>query len=191
MTENKDNDFVALTGFENEYEIQFDYPHVIRNKVNGKILKESIDSGGYLYVRLNQKNYRKHRLIARQFLDNSDNFPCVDHINRNRLDNRIDNLRWVTYSDNCKNKSSNKRIVYEYIDELPYEAIEINEYNNYKFEHYYYFNNTFYYYTGIEYRILPLLTNKRTGVVFICAKDINNKQISIFLNKFKKLYDVD
>lgn len=44
-----------------------------------------------------------HRLVAQAFVDNPDNHDTVDHINRIRTDNRSENLRWVTVSDNNLN----------------------------------------------------------------------------------------
>jgi hypothetical protein len=44
-----------------------------------------------------------HRFIAEQLIPNPDNLPVVDHINRNRLDNRVENLRWASREDNWYN----------------------------------------------------------------------------------------
>jgi len=63
---------------------------------------------GYYMVGLDNKDKGKknliHRLIALTFIPNPENKPCVDHINRNRQDNRIENLRWVSYMENNLNK---------------------------------------------------------------------------------------
>ena len=72
-----------------------------------KILKNGKDRGGYLQVNLwkngNGKNYLIHRLVAEAFLPNSDNKPEIDHINTNKTDNRICNLRWCTHKENSNN----------------------------------------------------------------------------------------
>ena len=55
----------------------------------------------------NGKRRRKHesfhRFIATQLIPNPDNLPVVDHINRVKLDNRVENLRWSTRKDNWYN----------------------------------------------------------------------------------------
>ena len=61
-------------------------------------------NNGYEYVKLYRdavgKTIRVHRIIAQTFIPNPDNKPQVNHINSNRHDNRVDNLEWVTQSEN-------------------------------------------------------------------------------------------
>lgn len=66
---------------------------------------------GYLKVRRRNRYYKVHRLIAMAFVPNPNNLPEVDHINRNRSDNRPENLRWVDDIEQAKNRICTDRVV--------------------------------------------------------------------------------
>ena len=74
------------------------------NSVKVGDIAGSIDSGGYLRLRLQSRLYHAHRL-AWLYVYNSWPEDQLDHINRNRSDNRISNLREVTNKQNHQNKS--------------------------------------------------------------------------------------
>ena len=93
-----------------------DYPNYevssigrVRNKKSMKLLSQSIDTNGYYKAEFRNEHGKKtitiHRLVAQHFVENVDNKKCVDHINRDRLNNNVENLRWVTSSENGMNTS--------------------------------------------------------------------------------------
>lgn len=68
-----------------------------------KNLKVQIQKSGYVICNIANKYYRLHRIVMLTFIGESD-LP-VDHIDRNPLNNRLDNLRYVTDRENCFNTS--------------------------------------------------------------------------------------
>lgn len=77
---------------------------LVKNTRTGRLLKPHISKDGYytvgLFKHCKGKTYKIHRLIALAFIPNPDNLYAVDHINANKLDNRIENLRWLSLADN-------------------------------------------------------------------------------------------
>ena len=67
---------------------------------SNKFLKESIHHTGYKRVCINKKDYRLHRFVAESFIPNPNNLPFVNHINKDKGDNRVENLEWCTHRDN-------------------------------------------------------------------------------------------
>lgn len=69
-----------------------------------RVLTQYTDKDGYKYVvvRHNKKRnkYLVHRLIAENYIDNPNKFPQVNHKDGNKSNNNIDNLEWVTSSEN-------------------------------------------------------------------------------------------
>jgi hypothetical protein len=69
-----------------------------------QILKQNL-CGEYLAVSMDNKRTIVHRLVAKYFIDNPDNLPEVDHINRVKVDNRLENLRWANKSQQAINRN--------------------------------------------------------------------------------------
>lgn len=100
------NNWTPITDFES-YEISISgavRSHYKRSA--GKLIAPRIGRDGYLTIRLskNGKCHTKylHRLIALAFIPNPHNKRFVNHINGDKLDNSIENLEWVTHSENIK-----------------------------------------------------------------------------------------
>ena len=74
--------------------------NVISNKILGQSTFPSRGNKYYLRCSLNGHPYKVHRLVALAFLPNIENKPDVDHIDFNEQNNRVDNLRWVSKSEN-------------------------------------------------------------------------------------------
>ena len=69
-----------------------------RVKCNGEIVEPRMN-GNYLYI----GTFYIHRAVAELFISNPENKPVIDHINTDHLDNRAENLQWVTTKENCNN----------------------------------------------------------------------------------------
>lgn len=68
------------------------------------------NASGYLQVNVPVRNVTTlvHRLVAEAFIDNPQGYTEIDHVNRNKLDNSVANLRWVTHSENMRNSTMHK-----------------------------------------------------------------------------------
>lgn len=71
-----------------------------------KFLKQQIQRNGYLLVGLRKEGKQKfisvHRIVASAFIPNIENKKQVNHIDGNKLNNKVNNLEWVTASENIK-----------------------------------------------------------------------------------------
>ena len=94
----------------------------IRRKDNKRVRKTPICGRGYCVIKLRRESptYNLHRLVAEHFVINDDpeNKTAVNHIDGNRLNNKAENLEWVTYKENSihyfqetyKKRKSNKKL---------------------------------------------------------------------------------
>ena len=102
-----ENNFEDLKGYEGLYKInKTELWSCYYNRT--MVLQEN---EGYLYIALRDKDHKRHkcyfhRLLAIQYIENPNNYLEVDHIDRNRSNNSLENLRWADKSIQNNNKSN-------------------------------------------------------------------------------------
>ena len=137
-------EFKNIKGFEN-YEVS-NFGR-IRNIKTGRVLKPKINKQGYYQISLSSDGiqYTKyvHHLVGTMFMPNPENKKIIGHIDNNRLNNNIENLRMVSHQENCmtrklssRNTSNYKGISYDNQRKKWKAAIQINgkEYNLGRFD---------------------------------------------------------
>lgn len=105
----------------------------IKNTKRNKIKKKTINKDGYYVAKLSKNNIKKvflvHRLVAKEFVKNKNNYNIVNHKDENKLNNRADNLEWCTvkYNNNYGTrhfKYKSKKYINEILDLLKNENKE-------------------------------------------------------------------
>ena len=103
-----------VSGFEEFYEVSNlgrfrSLPKVVNGRwgdtrYKGKLITPTKHSHGYGVLSLvgedGKVSVRAHKYVAIAFCDNPEGKPCVNHIDGDKMNNRADNLEWVTHSEN-------------------------------------------------------------------------------------------
>lgn len=102
--------FIIYQGKEyNNFEVSTDGQ--IRNAKTQKVYKLHLNKTGYWQVcvslgsKKNKKIFKVHKAVAETFIPNIENKPSVNHIDGNKQNNVVNNLEWVTNSENIQHAS--------------------------------------------------------------------------------------
>jgi hypothetical protein len=121
------NGFEDVKNFEGLYKIN---PAGEVWSCNNKIMMKPQEQEGYLTISLTKSGTKHksyiHRLLAIQFIPNENNYPEVDHFDRDRANNKLENLRWADKTIQNNNKSTNIALLTE--EQKEEKKVDIREY---------------------------------------------------------------
>ena len=187
MSSSLSDQWAPLKDFENDYEVETEPPHRIRKISSGWIVTTTLNNrSGYIDIRLNGKTYKYHRILAKHFIPNPDNLPEVDHINQDKTDNALENLRWVNRSQNSSNRSKFKQQRREFLDHAPNDIIEIRTFNDFEYP------ENRYYFCGENDRVVLRVNDHKwqwlaqtphQGYVRVIMRDVNERYHQIYMHK--------
>lgn len=108
--------FKQIIGYEGLYKVS-NYGRVYsvpRKTSKGGFLKLQTNKG-YVQVGLSKKGVLKtekvHQLVAKSFLQNINNYPCINHKDENPSNNHVQNLEWCTYKYNLNYGDRTKKFI--------------------------------------------------------------------------------
>ena len=168
-------EFTQLNAFPN-YEISTTFPFIIRNRRTHRIQSQSLNNVGYLTVSIDGAPRMVHRVVAQQFINNEIEGMDINHINGNRIDNRIENLEIITHADNLSVRRQFNKQQSRYVERIESDDIvQLQTYNNHTFEKYFFDRTNQILYLRQErnnrYKVINPTMNGRYQIVALLPSD--------------------
>ena len=104
-----------IKGYEGRYKVSNLGRVLSTAQTHSRILRGHLSNNGYRRMSLRtaggkDKSFPVHRLVLQAFASNPENKPHVDHIDNDRLNNKLENLRWATAQENARGKTLRKTV---------------------------------------------------------------------------------
>jgi hypothetical protein len=147
------------------------------------MLKPRDNGNGYKFVSLGRwtpghnPNRYIHRLVAESFVPNPNGYTEVDHKFNRRDLNYAWLLRWVSRSENMRNKGADRNGDIEYIQELPAGSVPVESYKGHRFEGLFTHEGSWYRFNGVRFQKLRL--NLRGGTYYVSTVDTDGATYEI------------
>lgn len=170
------------------YAISPEYPYEIIYRSTNRVIKVSTSYNEYKTVNIGGNTYGLHKVIAMQWLENPNNYKEVNHKDGNRSNNQLENLEWISHSENLKQRPKFTRRNYEFIDELPETAVPLGKYKDVEYDRYYFDYDSeklIIKSKNDRYRYVNFSNNRGKQQATLTDKD--GKTHSVFWTKFLKI----
>jgi hypothetical protein len=180
--------FVPLK-VDSTYEICVNYPHRI-GSVSDKYYPKVSIANGYFQLSLEGGPVTIHWVIGMQWVHNfnPETDTEIDHIDGNRRNNRIANLRWCSRTENQRNRHSSLGETVEFLDVLPEGSRMLKRYRKHVLEPGYWIDNDFqiYFKNNLKYyRLKQRLHDKLYPCFYV--KIFGFREIAAVINVMKKM----
>lgn len=117
-----------IQGYEGLYQIS--NKGRVKSTRNNIILKPAMNNHGYYWVDLLNHGIRKHatihRLVAQAFIPNPNNYPQVNHIDENTINNQVSNLEWCTAQYNHDYGTRNERAIKHMAETISIPIVQLS-----------------------------------------------------------------
>ena len=181
-------EFEQLKDFK-DYEIKLvDGLAIIRRIENQLYAEYQFWYPGVYFVVLNNEPEPLHIIIAKHYIEHDSKYNVVEHIDKNRLNYKITNLRWIPtlYEQFLLENKVDSQKYRKYTDNLPPGAVALSCYNYHQLKKDVVFHNGTFYYKGDKSNELPLFITKNDGR-YVQVEDINNEKVNIYITKWNKI----